>query len=201
MSTRKRLSPEQSRLAALEAARQQLIEGGPQSVTLKAVATRIGRTHANILHHFGSAADLQKAVAAFLAQTVCDSIAEAFRATRNGVGTPRDVVDLTFDAFGAEGGGPLVMWMLATGHEDALEPVLESIRHLIEATVADFQGDGGNSRALHEVALNVVLMALGDGLIGVQLADALRVDREGSRDLAEKLVIDALTRLVASGNG
>ena len=54
MSTRRRLSPEESRTAALVAARILLIETGPQSVTLKAVAARIGRTHANLLHHFGS---------------------------------------------------------------------------------------------------------------------------------------------------
>ena len=38
MSIRKRLSPEQSRAAALEAARLLLLEAGPQAVTLKAVA-------------------------------------------------------------------------------------------------------------------------------------------------------------------
>ena len=68
MVTRKRLSPEESRLAALEAARGLLIETGPQSVTLKAVGARIGRTHANLLHHFGSAAGLQKALAGHLAR-------------------------------------------------------------------------------------------------------------------------------------
>ncbi|WP_448889270.1 TetR family transcriptional regulator, partial [Enterobacter hormaechei] len=51
---RKRLSPQESRIAALDAARALLIEAGPQAVTLKAVAARIGRTHANLLHHFGS---------------------------------------------------------------------------------------------------------------------------------------------------
>jgi AcrR family transcriptional regulator len=56
----KRLSPERSRIAAIEAARDLLIQDGPQAVTLKAVAARIGRTHANLLHHFGSAAGLQK---------------------------------------------------------------------------------------------------------------------------------------------
>ena len=50
---RRRLSPEESRDNALEAARALLIEAGPQAVTLKAVAARIGRTHANVLHHFG----------------------------------------------------------------------------------------------------------------------------------------------------
>ncbi|MBD3814701.1 MAG: helix-turn-helix transcriptional regulator, partial [Betaproteobacteria bacterium] len=86
MATRKRLSPEESRTAALEAARNLLIEAGPQSVTLKAVAARVGRTHANLLHHFGSASGLQKALARHLAQTVCQTIAEAVRATRAGVG-------------------------------------------------------------------------------------------------------------------
>src|SRR5688572_29028037 len=99
MSIRKRLPPDESRRAALEA--------GPQAVTLKAVAARIGRTHANLLHHFGSAAELQKALAAHLAATVCETIGQAVLATRAGIGSPREVVDLTFDAFDREGGGAL----------------------------------------------------------------------------------------------
>ena len=71
---KKRLSPEESRSAALEAARHILIEMGPAAVTLKAVAARIDRTHANLLHHFGSAAGLQKALAAYQAETVCATI-------------------------------------------------------------------------------------------------------------------------------
>ena len=67
MSIRKRLAPEQSRKAALEAARLLLLEAGPQAVTLKAVAARVGRTHANLLHHFGSASGLQKALAEAIA--------------------------------------------------------------------------------------------------------------------------------------
>jgi AcrR family transcriptional regulator len=56
--SRKRLNSEESRSAALEAARELLLEEGPQAVTLKAVAAKVGRTHANLLHHFGSAAGL-----------------------------------------------------------------------------------------------------------------------------------------------
>ena len=61
MSIRKRLTQEESRTVALEAARALLIELGPQAVTLKAVASRIGRTHANLLHHFGSARAIERA--------------------------------------------------------------------------------------------------------------------------------------------
>ena len=103
MSIRKRLSQEESRTVALEAARLLLIELGPQAVTLKAVASRIGRTHANLLHHFGSAAGLQKALAEHLAVTICATIEEAVIASRSGQGSPREVVDLTFDAFDKEG--------------------------------------------------------------------------------------------------
>jgi AcrR family transcriptional regulator len=58
-TNRRRLSPEESRSAAIEAARRLLLERGPQAVTLKAVAAEVGRTHANLLHHFGSASGLQ----------------------------------------------------------------------------------------------------------------------------------------------
>ncbi len=89
MSIRKRLTQEESRTVALEAARALLIELGPQAVTLKAVASRIGRTHANLLHHFGSAAGLQKELARHLATTICATIEEAVIASRSGEGSPR----------------------------------------------------------------------------------------------------------------
>ena len=164
MSIRKRLPPEESRRAALEAARALLLESGPQAVTLKAVAARIGRTHANVLHHFGSAAALQKALAGYLAQAVCATIADAVRANRAGLGSPREVVDLTFDAFDREGAGALASWMLLSGNEDALDPILASIHDLVEEL-----HDAG-SGAMRQLTLNLVLLALGDALLGQRLA-------------------------------
>lgn len=185
MSIRKRLSQEESRTAALEAARALLIETGPQAVTLKAVAGRVGRTHANLLHHFGSASGLQKALAAYLADTICASIADAVIASRAGVGRPRDVVDLTFDAFDKEGGGALASWMLVSGNEDALDPIVEAIHDLVE----DLHEFGlGTMRA---VTLALVSMALGDALMGGALTQALELDRSAGRDLAEAMLVDA----------
>ena len=181
MSIRKRLPPEESRRAALEAARALLIENGPQSVTLKAVASRIGRTHANLLHHFGSAAGLQEALAAHLAAMVCESIGEAVRATRAGIGTPREVVDLTFEAFGREGGGALVGWMLLTGNEHALEPIIEATHRLVDELHPQEQARGAR-RTMHETTQALVLLALGDALIGERLAQSLGVRRETVRE-------------------
>src|SRR4051812_43925579 len=134
---RRRLSPEESRDAALVAAREVLIEDGPQAVTLKAVAAKIGRTHANLLHHFGSAAGLQKALAASIAETVTARIGEAVMRSRQGDHNPREVVDLTFDAFGKGGAGALASWMILTGNKDALDPILEAIHNLIDKLSQD----------------------------------------------------------------
>ena len=191
MKLRKRLSPEESRTAALEAARTLLIEAGPQAVTLKAVAGRIGRTHANVLHHFGSAAGLQKALAAHLAITVCEAIAEAVRATRAGIGSPREVVDLTFDAFDREGAGALASWMLLTGNEDALDPIVETIHDLVHELRPE-EADHAGEPTLHRVTLSLVLMALGDALLGEQLANSLGLQRGEARDTAERLLIGAI---------
>ena len=193
MSIRKRLSPEESRLAALEAARQLLIEMGPQSVTLKAVAGRIGRTHANLLHHFGSASGLQKALAGYLAGSVCETIVDAVRATRAGIGSPREVVDLTFDAFDREGGGALASWMLLSGNEDALDPIVETIHELVHELAPEHCPD--EPLVMHRDTLMLVLVALGDALMGQQLTRSLNLPRSQARELAEKMLVDSLERV------
>lgn len=188
MSIRKRLPPEESRRLAIEAARALLIEAGPQAVTLKAVAGRIGRTHANLLHHFGSAAELQQALAQHIAATVCEMIGEAARAAHAGIGSPREVVDLTFEAFDREGGAALASWMLLTGNEHALDPIIETIDRLVD-DLHPQEREHGARRTMHEATLALVLMALGDALIGDRLSRSLGVQRETARQRAEAMLI------------
>jgi AcrR family transcriptional regulator len=180
-SARKRLSPEESRDAALEAARALLLEAGPQAVTLKAVSARIGRTHANLLHHFGSAAGLQKALAASIAESVTAKIGAAVLRARTGDHDPREVVDLTFDAFGKEGAGALASWMILNGNEDALDPILEAIHRLVDEIA---EGHGEDALPLHEETLQLTLMALGDALLGGPMARALSLPRDKAREMA-----------------
>jgi AcrR family transcriptional regulator len=180
-SARKRLSPEESRDAALEAARALLLEAGPQAVTLKAVSARIGRTHANLLHHFGSAAGLQKALAASIAETVTAEIGAAVLRARSGDQDPCEVVDLTFDAFGKGGAGALASWMILNGNEDALDPILEAIRRLVDEISA---GEGIDPQLLREETLQLTLMALGDALLGGPMARAVDLPRERAREIA-----------------
>lgn len=182
---RKRLSPGESRVAALDAARDLLIEAGPQAVTLKAVAGRIGRTHANLLHHFGSAAGLQRALAESMAGTITATIGAAAMRARSEGGDPGEVVDLTFDAFDREGAGALASWMILSGNEDALDPILEAIHRLVDELAATGHGD----RAIHEDTLQLVLLALGDALMGGSMANALGLPRDTARRIAVRALI------------
>ena len=176
---RTRLSPEESRSAALAAARELLLTNGPQAVTLKAVAAKIHRTHANLLHHFGSAAGLQGELAKSIADSVNDSIAEAVERARAGETDARVIVDQCFDAFGKEGAGALAAWMILTGNRDALNPILDSIRGLVAKLAA-----GHEEHQVAESTLSLVLSALGDSLLGPPIALALGLPRDAARELA-----------------
>lgn len=181
---RRRLSPEESREAALEAARALLVEVGPQAVTLKAVAGRIGRTHANLLHHFGSADGLQKALIESMASRIVGTIKSAVRRARERE-DPAEVVDLTFDAFGRNGAGALASWMILSGNEDALDPILTAIHDLVEELAQE--NDPG--APIHEETLQLVLMALGDALLGAPMARALGLPRDKARELARAMLL------------
>lgn len=183
---RRRLSPEASRDAALDAARDLLIEAGPQAVTLKAVATRIGRTHANLLHHFGSASGLQKALAERMATSITATIGAAVLRARDGDHDPREIVDLTFDAFDREGAGALASWMILSGNDDALDPILDAIHALVDRLGHENALSG---MPLADETLQLVLMALGDALLGGPMAKALRLPRERARELAMRSLI------------
>ncbi|MGN6057602.1 MAG: TetR/AcrR family transcriptional regulator [Sphingomicrobium sp.] len=177
--SRRRLSPEESRSAALEAARELLLSEGPSAVTLKAVAGRIGRTHANLLHHFGSAAGLQAELARSIADSVVSSIAEAVEKARAGETDARVIVDQTFDVFGREGAGALAAWMILTGNRDALNPILDSIRGLVAKLSV-----GHDAHQVAETTLSLCLSALGNALLGPPFAEALGVEQDAARRIA-----------------
>lgn len=179
---RRRLSPDESRDAALDAARALLLEHGPQAVTLKAVAARIGRTHATLLHHFGSAEELQRALIARMARAITGTIRDAVLRNRSGEPNPREVVDLTFDAFGREGAGRLASWMILSGDEGALDPILTAIHDLVDELAADEHAH--RDRPIHQDTLQLVLVALGDALLGAPMARALGLPRDAARDIA-----------------
>ena len=105
------------------------------------------------------------------------------------------VVDQAFDAFDGEGGGALVSWLLATGQEDALEPFVKAIHEMIEDVHREGEAAGlAADRDALESTLTVVLLALGQSLIGSPLASALNLPDKTARDIAEQFVVDSLEK-------
>ena len=159
---RKRLSPQESRAVALAAARDLLREEGVAAITLKAVAARIGRTHANLLHHFGSVAGLHRALAEEIARGVAASITGSIGRMRRGEGRLRDVIEGMFDAFDRTEGrrtdglgrpDPPARGARAGRRRDRRR----SLRDITEP---------GDDRPLDQATLGLVLLAIGDSLAG-----------------------------------
>jgi AcrR family transcriptional regulator len=176
---RKRVSPQESRSAAVNAARELLIDQGAAAVTLQAVARKVGRTHANLLHHFGSAAGLQRALAEDIARTVSTAIEGAIEQRRAGTATERDVIDAMFEAFRREGAGELIGWIALTRQREALEPVIATIERIIRIMRA-----AGDTRPVDRMTLGLTLLAIGDSLAGEEVARAVGLPREAVREIA-----------------
>ena len=195
-SVRRRLSPDESRAAAVAAARDLLTSEGVAAVTLKAVATRIGRTHANLLHHFGSVAGLHAALAGDIAVSVAGSITGSIGRMRRGEARLRDVIEEMFDAFIEQGAGELIAWVVLTRQREALEPIVAAIAQVVRDI-----SDPGEQRPLDQATLGLVLLAIGDSLAGSEVARACGLPRSAARDIAVRQVIAVLSGRVKAAAG
>jgi len=183
---RRRRSPDEARREAVVSARALLLSGGPDAVTLSAVAGDIGVTHANLIHHFGSAAGLQAALMASMMNDLAAALDTAVVRLRTDEGAPLDVVNAVFDAFDAGGAGRLAAWIALSGDLDHLEPVRAAVLGLVEA-IRDKLGDAdGLARdRISSAVLFIALGAFGDALIGPPLREMLgRPDDAGRRIVA-----------------
>lgn len=185
---RRRRSPEVAKAEALASARKLLLKGGPERVTLKAVAADAGMGHANLIHHFGSAEGLQTALMASMAQDLADTLSEAATAFQAGRADLNDLVRITFEAF-AGGGGELSAWLAVTREHGHLESVGRSIAEISESLSRSL-GDivpGGQPR-LSEAILFVSLLAMSDAVMGRNLKTILGQDQDAVLKLAERLL-------------
>jgi AcrR family transcriptional regulator len=185
--SRGRLTPEESRSAALEAARILLIEAGPQAVTLKAVAARIGRTHANLLLHFGSAAIFRPPLPANLAERVTAHIGKRWSGRGQGEADPREIVDRTFRRLRPRRRRRAsAAWMILSG-----KPRRARSRCWRQSTPRRRLGQGHEEPPVHETPVAWCLPALGDSLLGAPMAGALACRRK-RRELARAHLLSTL---------
>src|SRR3546814_3605067 len=92
-------------------------------------------THANLLHHFGSAAGLQAAVMEEMGRHLVGKIGDAVLRRRQGEIGFESLVDTVFDTFDCDGAGRLASWMILTGERQALDPVFRAIHDFVDELV------------------------------------------------------------------
>jgi AcrR family transcriptional regulator len=179
---RRRRTSQDARSEALAAARRVLLDLGPKALTLKAVAADVGVTHANLLHHFGSAGGLRTELMAMMLRDLSDSMRETVAKLRAGEATMDQVVNLTFDAFDAGGAGHLAAWMVLNRDTDRLEPIGEVVRELAAAIVIPERSD-----QVQRAILFLTMMAFADGVIGKYLRPMLDQGPDAAREITAKL--------------
>lgn len=182
----KRRKPEIVRQEALEVGRRLLIESGPGAVTLKAVGAALGMSHANLIHHFGSAEAFQ----AQIKDSMVKDLTQRVTALVGDDGPPPDtasIVGKVFDAYGKGGIGMLMAWSTLTGIPHDKEGLTGTTRDLVAALAPRIEGEAADRRAREVVAL-VSLLAFADALIGGSLAEAVGQPRDAMRTLTTELV-------------
>jgi TetR/AcrR family transcriptional regulator, repressor for neighboring sulfatase len=197
---RRRRSPEEARREAITEARALLLLGGPDAVTLSAVANRIGVTHANLIHHFGSAAGLQSALMGSMVKDLAEAIHEAVLRLRTDEGAPLEVVNAVFEAFAAGGAGRLAAWIALSGDLSHLEPVRVAVQDLVNAIEAKIGNHEHLPRqAIGSAVLFIALTAFGEALIGEPLRDMLDQEPDASRQTVAQLLPAFLLKNSISG--
>src|SRR3546814_5666243 len=88
-----------------------------------------------------------------MASSITSTIREAALRARRVDQNPREVVDLTFDAFDTGGAGALASWMILSGDEDALDPILTAIHDLVDELAEEHDASG---HSIHEETLQQI---------------------------------------------
>ncbi|MDR7118092.1 AcrR family transcriptional regulator [Caulobacter sp. BE254] len=188
-AVRRRRSPDEARAQALVSARKLLIAGGPNSLTLQAVAQDIGVTHGTLIHHFGSAAELQSALMGAMVRDLAVALESAVAHVRSDERAPRTVVDIVFAAFDEGGAGHLAAWIALSNRYEHLEPVREAVVDLVAALNEKVLTSGDDPpRHIPSALLLITLCAFGDAVIGGPLREMLGRDRDAVRRLAANLL-------------
>lgn len=171
----------------LAAARALLLAGGPGEVTLAKIGKAIGMSHANVLHHFGSAAQLQAALMGSMINDLTAALDNVVTLLKSDAAAPRTITDLVFDAFDEGGAGHLAAWIILSGEVQHLEPVREAVRSLVQAIAGDSQDDQSKEQ-IRSAVMMMAIAAFGDALIGPYAREMLDRKDDAMRDLFARIL-------------
>ena len=186
---RRRRSSAEAKSETLAAARKILLSQGPDSVTLKNVAAELGPTHTNLLHHFGTAGDLQAALMTAMVQDLSDALAEAITRLKEDEDARRGLIETVFDAFDKGGAGRLAAWIALSNKLAHLGQMQKAVLDLVKAIKEITPDDAPEThQRVTSAVIFVALMAFGDAIVGAPLETMLGRERQAARIIAAQLL-------------
>jgi AcrR family transcriptional regulator len=168
------------RAQALAAARQLIVRGGDDALTMRAVADAAGVTYPNLSHHFGSAAGLHAAIAEDLVRELLAGLQTVDIEMGNLEQDYRSVVDRVFDLFGQNGLGRVLGWLVRSGETSRLEPVNRMLTDFIASRARP--SSKHDARRISRIALIVAFAAYAESSVGPLLGDVLGASASKRRD-------------------
>ncbi|WP_229726577.1 TetR/AcrR family transcriptional regulator [Sphingomonas alpina] len=184
---RKRHSDE-ARNEGLTAARELLLSEGPAAVTLAGVGKKIGMSHTNVIHHFGSAAGLQTALMGSMIRDLAGALDDAVSHLRTDAAAPSILIDQVWTAFDEGGAGQLAAWLVLTREVDHLEPIRQAVLDLVAAVKEKYASDPEADERIRSIVLLIAIAAFGDAVIGPHLRGMLDQDSDAGRKLMSRLL-------------
>ncbi|MFV3073490.1 TetR/AcrR family transcriptional regulator [Niveispirillum fermenti] len=187
---RPRRTPEEVRRLALEAARACLLEAGPGALTLQEVGRRIGMTHVNLIHHFGSAAGLQAALMGSMLEDLNDALGKAVaKILSEEPAAQREMIDLVFDAFDQGGAAKLAAWITLSGETDRFQPIRMAVQSLVDDIGRRLPPDSEVTIGrIKSSILFIAHNAFADALIGGFMRDTLDREPDAARKMVARLL-------------
>ena len=183
----RRRKAEDVRALALDAGRRLLREGGPPAITLKAVGAAIGMSHANLIHHFGSAEAFQGQLARSMLEQLTRTVTTLVERHRRGAIDLRAIVDTVFEAYGPGGVGTLMAWSALTGEARVADGLAREIAALVAVVEPLICSPDAPAQARESVRL-LTSLAFADSLIGRPLSTMLGEGPGEARERAVKLL-------------
>lgn len=186
------------RLEALQAGRRLLTAGGPGAITLTAIGAELGMTHANLIHHFGSAQGFQTALMDSMVGELAVTVTDLVERHARGELDAQTIVDQVFDAYASGGIGMLAAWMALSGNREKSDELARTVQDLVAVVETLIEGPDAADRAKEAVRL-VSLLAFADSLVGKALSKRLAADRDRVRATTVQLLETLIGRPLSGG--
>lgn len=172
-----RRTPEEARALILETAENRLTAHGPEGLKVADVARDAGIAHSTLLHHFGSTAELQRALVDQMVERLLKDIIERLSSENLDGSRGESVLQEVFEVMSDRGHARLMAWLLLTGKdtEDRAGLADHLLHNVVDAiynqSVA--QGRPADADTRKDAKFTVYLAAIaamGDGLSGPLMA-------------------------------